>query len=637
MATRRVSWLRFALLRLLVPLPLLLSATGCAPPLTVTMLDQTDAYHRLNRSALGEDRLSETTLVTLRRYNLAKVFALYPAETIAALHSQVAGKPAAWGDLFALAELSYLTARRDHSPQRYLAAAVYAYAYLFSDDTAGRPSPYDPRFRQACDIYNLSLSAALTPLGNGGEVMPASGHYALPFGTLEVTLDEDSLSWGGRRLVGFVPTGRLEVTGQNNQYRSAGIGASMAARVSAPATPLRGFQVAPWLRVPATLLLRIPSPRRQLAGRTLHATLAAYNIFDTGAVTLGNWPVPLEYDQTAARAVSLVETAIWNREISGFLQGTLLERSNTRLVALEPHRPGRLPVVLVHGTASSPFRWADMVNDLLEDPAIREHFEFWFFSYNTGNPIPDSAHRLHEALQQAVATLGGAAADPALGHMTLIGHSQGGLLVKMQVIDPGTRMWDSFSTKPIDQLHVQPSTKELLHATMEPRPVREVDRVIFIATPHRGSYVAGFSIAHLAQRLVTLPLAVTKAGAEVLSGNADAMRFDTSRFRLGSVYAMTPGSPLIEALAAVPVVPGVHVHSIIPVQTSGPVERGDDGVVKYASAHLADAESEKVVLRSGHSTQFNPVTIEEVRRILMLELATACPGGTCGQKVASKR
>lgn len=630
-ATQRTSWPRAALLRLSVPL--LLPATGCAPPLTMTMLDQTDAYHRLNRSALGEDRLSETTLIALRRHNLAEAFPFYPAETIAALHSQAAGKPEAWGELFALAELSYLTARRSHSPQRYLAAAIYAYAYLFPDGAADRPSPYDPRFREACDLYNLSLSAALAQPGSGGEVMPASGHYALPFGMLEVTLDQDSLSWGGRQLVGFVPTGRLEVTGQNNQHRSAGIGAPMAARVSVLATPLRGFQVAPGLRVPATLLLRIPSPRRQLAGGTLHATLAAYNIFDTGAVTPGDRLVPLEYDQTAARAVSLVETAMWNKETSGFLQGALLEQGNTRLIALEPHRPGRMPVVLVHGTASSPFRWADMVNDLLEDPAIREHFEFWFFSYNTGNPIPKSARLLREALQQAVAALGGAAADPALEHVTLIGHSQGGLLAKMQVIDPGTRMWDMVSTKPIDQLHVQPGTKALLRATLEPRPVREVDRVIFIATLHRGSYLAGFSIAQLAQRLVTLPLAVTKAGAEVLTGNADAMRFDASRFRLGSVYGMTPGSPLIEALAAIPVVPGVRVHSIIPVQTRGPVEQGDDGVVKYASAHLTDAESEKVVLRSGHSTQSNPVTIEEVRRILMLELTAACPGGKCDQGV----
>jgi pimeloyl-ACP methyl ester carboxylesterase len=49
-------------------------------------------------------------------------------------------------------------------------------------------------------------------------------------------------------------------------------------------------------------------------------------------------------------------------------------------VALSPHRPGRMPVVFVHGTASSAARWADLVNDLLSDPRIRDTFEFWFFT-----------------------------------------------------------------------------------------------------------------------------------------------------------------------------------------------------------------------------------------------------------------
>jgi hypothetical protein len=42
---------------------------------------------------------------------------------------------------------------------------------------------------------------------------------------------------------------------------------------------------------------------------------------------------------------------------------------------------------------------------------------------------------------------------------------------------------------------------------------------------------------------------------------------------------------------------------------------GKDGVVRYASAHIEGVESELVV-RSGHSCQANPHTIEEVRRIL---------------------
>jgi hypothetical protein len=66
---------------------------------------------------------------------------------------------------------------------------------------------------------------------------------------------------------------------------------------------------------------------------------------------------------------------------------------------LHPYRAGRTPVVLVHGTASSPARWADMVNELQNDPVLRERIQFWFFTYNTSNPILLSAHELRDALR----------------------------------------------------------------------------------------------------------------------------------------------------------------------------------------------------------------------------------------------
>jgi hypothetical protein len=47
----------------------------------------------------------------------------------------------------------------------------------------------------------------------------------------------------------------------------------------------------------------------------------------------------------------------------------------------------------------------------------------------------------------------------------------------------------------------------------------------------------------------------------------------------------------------------------------GPVTGKTDGVVAYESAHIEGVESEKVV-RSGHSTQGHPETIEEMKRIL---------------------
>ena len=90
-----------------------------------------------------------------------------------------------------------------------MAAAIYAYAFLFPDDgsAADRPDPLDPRFRQASDLYNFTLTAAVTPSGGGAAVF-RSGQYPLPFGTIEIVIDENSFSSGGRALTFFQRTGR---------------------------------------------------------------------------------------------------------------------------------------------------------------------------------------------------------------------------------------------------------------------------------------------------------------------------------------------------------------------------------------------------------------------------------------------
>jgi hypothetical protein len=79
---------------------------------------------------------------------------------------------------------------------------------------------------------------------------------------------------------------------------------------------------------------------------------------------------------------------------------------------------------------------------------------------------------------------------------------------------------------------------------------------------------------------------------------------------------MTPGNAFLETLAALPLAPGVRANSIIPVRGGEPYEEGDDGIVAYHSAHFPAAESEKVILRCGHSAERNPHGILEVRRIL---------------------
>jgi hypothetical protein len=98
-------------------------------------------------------------------------------------------------DLFTLAELSFFHAERTGGKPHYLAAAVYAYAYLFPEDAAAIPDPVDPRMRQAIDLYNRSITEAFER-ADGEYVDIAGGTYPLPFGQLDVAFDEQQLRWG---------------------------------------------------------------------------------------------------------------------------------------------------------------------------------------------------------------------------------------------------------------------------------------------------------------------------------------------------------------------------------------------------------------------------------------------------------
>ena len=595
---------------------------ACSAPVKVERVDLRTAYEDVNRTALSSDQLSENTRAVLRSAALLDTFDSNPDAAIAALRAQATATGMQWPDLYALAEMSYLQGDRTKSTPMLSAAVLYAYAVLFPGGGAPTPSPFSGQFQHAASIYNLALTQVLS--NGGGAISVKSGQSALPFGTLDLNVEGSSLNFAGRPMTSFVPTMNLQVTGFKNDYRSDGIGAPMAAGLLPPAQPDTALVLPASLRVPTTAVLEMQHPRQQLAGADITADLALYTIYDTTSIQIDGQTVPLEYDQTAVRALTAVEGKGWTRELSGLLNNVLAGpngNDNEHLFALEPHRFGRIPVVLVHGTASSPLRWADMVNDLLEDKQIREHYEFWFFTYNTGNPIPISANLLRHSLQDAVRSLGGVQADPALGRMVIIGHSQGGLLAKMVSIDSGTKIWDAISDKPLDQLNLQPDTKALLQEAAFVQHLPFVETVIFIATPHGGSYQASMTVVGLFTRLVTLPLTIASATADLVTNAGDALKLAKDRRTFNAINGMSPGNPGIEAVRKLPVAPGIHAYSIIPTLQDGPLEARNDGVVEYKSAHIGGVESELVIEHQDHSTQGNPLAVREVRRILLEQLA----------------
>jgi len=600
-------------------------SVGCAPPIRVRPADADTVHRTLTGNVLSSGSPSLETKNTLYRRDLHDRYDKDPAAALADLHAIAVGPDGDSRDLLALAELSFQHGRRSNDRRYYVAAMVYAYAYLFPGGEAEPPSAFEQGTRLAADLYNRGFVEG-GKLEAGKPLDLHAGTYEASFGPLEVDVDRSGFVWGNRELVEFTPVADLEVQGLRNRYRQQGIGAPLAA-TSVARVGTTGPQIqARRARVPATVLVRIEDPRGQLATSHVRGVLELYPAFAASRVVIDGREIPLEVERTATLAYELSDTPIWKRELRGFFGQPPDEVELPSLSSLEPYQRGRIPVVFVHGTASSPGRWAEMVNELEADDRIRDHYFFVFFFYDTGNPIAYSAMGLRDLMTEAVTAADPDGDDPCVQDIVVIGHSQGGLLAKMTAIESGSRFWDSISDVPFEQVDFDPQVRALVHRALFIEPLPAVKRIIFIATPHRGSFVASKRISHWLTRMVRFPSELLAVGAETLRLR-DSHDYDVRSHRMStSVDDMTPGSRFIRNLDAMPVVDGVATHSIIAVKGDGPIETGNDGVVEYSSAHLDGVESELVV-RSSHSTQGNPHTIAEVRRILLEHLdETECPG-----------
>ena len=594
---------------------------GCQTPVGVTRVDPETVRHELTRNVLSTGETSPYTDIVLHVLDQTDTYFDDPRGSLQKMHDfLLTSDERARYVAFALAELSFRYAQKTNQPSYYRAAALYAYLYLFPEHPDYLPNSLDPRVRVAADLYNRSLTSGFIS-ENRSTMNLQSGTYSLPFGNLQVELPDNRLQWENRKLINFIPVADLKIRGLRNRYRQAGIGVPLAAEQS-PLGPEEGLQISKG-KLPVTAFLRIHDLHDQLKTDSIQGDWEVYNAYDQKTISIHGRDVPLEIEFTSALAASLAEASIWEQELKGFFMGGTIETRSGELTALEPYRPGRIPVVFVHGTASGPGRWADMMNDLMVDPSIWNRFQFWFFTYNTGNPVPYSAALLRETLQTTVDQLQQKYQDPALNAMVVIGHSQGGLLTKLTAVDTGNTFWEVISDKPFEDMNLSDQTRDLLRRSLFVKSLPFVNRLVFIATPHHGSYVAGSWAAHQLAKFVKLPGRLVSGITDMITLNFDAIKFDIQRLQMGSVYGMEPGSPLMKTLPRTPLAPGVTGHSIIAVQGDGPVEEGTDGVVAYQSAHIEDVDSEFIV-RSGHSCQSNTHTIQEVRRILLLHATETC-------------
>jgi pimeloyl-ACP methyl ester carboxylesterase len=410
----------------------------------------------------------------------------------------------------------------------------------------------------------------------------------------------------------LVPADQIEIAGLRQRVVTEGAGLPLVASLARGNALIEGEPGVPpfGMAIPVTALVVFPRPgeaRLELV-RTLRRERAVVNGRTVALAADFSAPLSMAIGKGANRSMDLVA-----------LFSPLKHLPRAGLYQLQPHDPGKTPVVFVHGLMSRPETWRHMANELMADPEIRRRHEFWFFLYPTGLPVWQSAAILRSELDRFNETLGPRARTAEdrrnLHRKVLVGHSMGGLVSSLQIREGGARLWSKFSDTPIEQLPLDEPARRRLEEFIVFSPRRDIARVVFIAVPHRGSGLAlrptvglvaakvRFSLPEI-QRL--RPLLLAKVRPELrrdLALPANSLRF------------LRAGSPFLLAIVDLPADPRITIHSIIGDRGRNDAPRGGDGVVEYESARYPGAVSEKIV-PAGHGAHEHPQAVEELRRIL---------------------
>ena len=260
--------------------------------------------------------------------------------------------------------------------------------------------------------------------------------------------------------------------------------------------------------------------------------------------------------------------------------------------------------------------WVPMVDSLRDDPWIRKHYQFWVYGYPSGYPYPYSSMLFRRDLD------GIKRAFPNHKRVVLIGHSMGGMICRLMITDAEDKIWRDFFSTPPAKTPLAPETRKLLEEVFVFNHRTDVQRVIFISTPHRGSKFAAAWIGRIGAALVRTPQRFTS----VYTSTKPLLIADPAARPLkrmpNSIDTLEPNDRFVQAVNKLPIAPAIPYHSIMGDRGRGDTPNSSDGIVPYWSSHLDGARSELVV-NSDHGAQYNPEAIREVERILKVNLTTS--------------
>ncbi len=476
--------------------------------------------------------------------------------------------------------------------------------YLTAAEVAAQQLQRNAHDEQAQSDYNFAVgrvigiirTAKLDPWTRPLRVPTSSGEYVL-------THKPDPRPRWNPALYDFTPADQFDIHGSyvRDRITRPGIGAPTVAIGRNTDPTARARFAPPRIYYGVTAIARFEGRRCVLS---FEDPLAAET------TSLNGRSYPMAADFTVPIAVMLAANDPKKLELARVLNPAKYAET-ARVIALQPYDPNRTVVLFVHGLMDSQATWAPMINTLRGDPEIRSKYQFWFYSYPSGYPYPYSAAILRQELD------GVEKVYPLRKKMVVVGHSMGGCISRLMLTDTGDKVWTGIFNKTPAETTMSPESKKLFSDAIIFKHRPEIGRVIFIASPLKGSDLATNWVGRLGSFLVKSPVTLLKAGNDAMK----AITFQPGDLKIkgipNSVDTLAPNNRFVKAINTVPLVLGVPYHVICGDRGKGDAPKSSDGIVPYWSSHMDGAKSELVV-PSSHSAHQNPQAIAEVLRILKL-------------------
>jgi pimeloyl-ACP methyl ester carboxylesterase len=506
----------------------------------------------------------------------------------------------------ALAELNLLAARsRGCAIARHaalVAAARNAYELL-----AEPPLSHSPPESLLRGIYNRAVAEFVTDPAVArwivDDVEPLEPALQGAFG---VHVDTETRAFV-RQFDQLLDSERLAVTGLIERHRRSGLGAALVGvQAASAAGSLEPNYFGHGATLPLTALLHFEG---DTAGLDIMPSA------DVAAVKIGLQLFPLHADFTAPYAWTQ-SGSNWRR--AGVASAFFPTRMATSrgIYLLEPFSPNKIPILMIHGIAAGPQAWRNITNEILGTPDLHAYYQVWHCFYPTGQPYLLSAAQLRhdlESLRRRLKTTGGLT---AVAPLVVFGHSQGGLIARALVTQPGSALWNTVFKVGPESLNVEPAQRDAFVTALMYDPTPDIARVVFLETPHRGTVAHHRSVLmRLLDAFVDVPDDLSRDFRRLGRSNGTQLqpyaREIAARGAPSPLQSLSADSPLTQAFGGLPLPRDVHYHSIIAAR---------DEYLTYESAHLSEADSE-LVLEATHQDTDSAAALAEIVRILRLDIA----------------